>query len=157
MASNEDHPHNDSINDGEEKINAVEREIKRGITIMKRIIHDRDRGIKYDVHWNSTGQLIEPNASELTSYIGSLVRSEVPITCDNWRDKKLDDTKDKIWSEIQVPYVMLFVFYYDYVFKLLILTHSVYVFHRGLSTLMIQKKIIVFNWPEKDIEGLELF
>lgn len=108
MASNKDHPHNDSINDGEESINAVEREIKRGITIMKRIIHDRDRGIKYDVNWNSTGQLIEPNASELTSYIGSVVRREVPITCDNWRDKKLDDTKDKIWREIQVPYVMLF-------------------------------------------------
>lgn len=73
------------------------------------------------------------------------------------RDKKLDDTKDKIWSEIQVSYVMLFVFYYDYVFKLLILTHSVYIFRRGLSTLMIPKKIIVFNWPEKDIEGLEIF
>ena len=156
MASNEDHPHDDSINDGKKSVNAEEREIRRGITIMKKIIHDRNRGIKYDVHWNSNEQLIEPNGSKLTSYIGSLVRREVPITCDNWRNEQLDTAKDKIWSEIQVPYVMLFVFYYDYVFKLLILTHSVYVFRRGLSTLMIPEELIVFNWPEKDIEGLDL-
>lgn len=54
---------------------------------MKRIICDRDRGIKYDVHWNSIDQLIEPNTSELTSYIGSVARREVPITCDNERQE----------------------------------------------------------------------
>ena len=85
----------------------------------------------------------------LTSYIGALVRSLVPITCDNWRNPQLKPAKDKIWSEIQVPYVMLSVFNDDYVFKLLVLTHSVYVFRRGLSTtLMIAEELFVSDWPE---------
>ena len=54
MASNEDHPHDDSINDGDKFVKGMEREIKWGKTIMKKIVCDRDRGIKYDVHWNST-------------------------------------------------------------------------------------------------------
>ena len=106
MASNEEHPHDDSINDGDndggKSSKGEEKEIKRGKTIMKNIIRDRDRGIKYDVHWSPTGQLIEPNASKLTSYIGTIVRREIPITCDEWRDDTLDDAKNKIWSEIQV-------------------------------------------------------
>ena len=61
----------------------------------------------------------------------------------------LDDAKDKIWSEIHVPYVMLIVFNDDYVSKLLILTHFVYVFCRGLSTLMTKEKIIILDWPAK--------
>ena len=106
MASNEEHPHDDSINDGDndggKSSKGVEKEIKRGKTIMKNIIRDRDRGIKYDVHWSPNDQLIEPNGSKLTSYIGTLVRREIPITCDEWRDDKLNDAKNKIWSEIQV-------------------------------------------------------
>ena len=85
----------------------------------------------------------------MTSFIGALVRNEVPITCDDWRNKQLKEAKEKIWSEIQVPYVMLFVFNDDYVFKLLVLTHSVYVFRRGLSTtLMIAEELFVSDWPE---------
>ena len=103
MASNEDHPHDDSINDGDETVNAVEREIRRGITIMKRLIRDRDRGIILDVHWSPQGQLIEPNGYTLTSFIGALVRNEVPITVDDWRDKQLKEAKGKIWTEIKVP------------------------------------------------------
>src|ERR1051325_9081237 len=84
MASNEEHPHDDSINDGDNdggKSNkGVEKEIKRGKTIMKNIIRDRDRDIKYDVHWSPNDQLIEPNGSKLTSYIGTIVRREIPIS-----------------------------------------------------------------------------
>ncbi|KAI5436676.1 hypothetical protein KIW84_022982 [Lathyrus oleraceus] len=95
MASNEDHPH------GDETVGGAEREIKRGITVMKKVIRDRDRGVLIKVHWNEGGQLIEPNGSTLTSFIGALVRNEVPITCDNWRNKQLNEAKDKIWSEIK--------------------------------------------------------
>jgi hypothetical protein len=142
MASNEDHPH------GDETVGGAEREIKRGITVMKKVIRDRDRGVLIKVHWNEGGQLIEPNGSTLTSFIGALVRNEVPITCDNWRNKQLNEAKDKIWSEIKVPYVMLFVFNDDYVFKLIVLTQCVYVFRRGVSTSKKTEEIIVSNWPE---------
>ncbi|KAI5416172.1 hypothetical protein KIW84_041280 [Lathyrus oleraceus] len=37
----------------------------------------------------------------LASYIGSLVRQHIPITCDNWRSPELKVGKEKIWSEIQ--------------------------------------------------------
>ena len=80
----------------------VESEIKRGITIMKSIIRARDKGIKFEVHWSDENQLIEPNGSMLSSYIGSLVRQHIPITTDNWRDPKLKSGKDKIWADIQV-------------------------------------------------------
>ena len=106
MASNEDHPHDDSINDGDngggKSDKGVEREIKWGKIVTKNIIRDRDRGIKYDVHWSPSDQLIQPNSSKLTSYIGTVVRREIPITCDEWRDEKFDDAKNKIWSEIQI-------------------------------------------------------
>lgn len=82
MASNQDDTH-DASGSG----NNVEKEIKRGLTIMKSIIRERDKGIKYDVHWSVEDQLIEPNDSMLASYIGSLVRQHIPITCDNWRSE----------------------------------------------------------------------
>ena len=157
MATNDDHPRDDFVHDGDKAVSKTEMEYRRGIKIMKRIIRDRDQGINYDVHWSQEGQLIEPNGSTLTSYLGSMVRREIPITCEDWRARVLDDAKDKIWSEIQVPYVMLFVFNDDYVFKLLILTHFVYNFRRGRSTLMILGEIIYSNWPENYIEGLEPF
>ena len=152
MASNEDHPHDDAIDDGDhETVIDQEAEIRRGITVMKKVIRDRDRGIKLDAHWSQSGQLIEPNGSTVTSFIGALVRNEVPITCDDWRKRELKEAKEKIWSEIQVPYLMKFQFVFndDYVFKLLVLTHSVYVFRRGLSTtLMILEELFVSDWPE---------
>ena len=126
VASNEEKDHPASNIDGNKLARDVESEIRRGITIMKSIIHARDKGIKFDVHWNEDKLLIETNGSILISYIGSLVRREVPITCDDWRKRELKPVKEKIWSDIQVPYVMSFVFVDDYLFKLL--THSIYVF-----------------------------
>ena len=115
-----------SNNDGKESTRDAENDIRRGITIMKSIIRARDKGIKFDVHWNEDKQLIEPNSSMLTSYIGSVVRTEVPITYDDCRRRELKPIKEKIWTEIQVRYVMSFVFVDAYVYKLL--THSMYVF-----------------------------
>lgn len=94
---------------------------------MKDIIRDRDRGVTYDVHWNDDNQLIEPNGAKLTSYIGTLARIHIPITCDRWTDATLDEGKQKIWTDIKVPYmvvVICFLLLNDNVFKLFILTHS---------------------------------
>ena len=96
MASNEDHPHDDAIDDGDhETVIDQEAKIRRGITVMKKVIRDRDRGIKLDAHWSQSGQLIEPNGSTVTSFIGALVRNEVPITCDDWRKIELKEAKEK--------------------------------------------------------------
>ena len=104
MASNQENSHD--TNDANDSVQNAEREITRGLTIMKGIIRARDKGIKYDVHWNAEEQLIEPNGAMLTCYIGSLVRQHIPITCDNWRNPALQSGKEKIWTEIQVPYMI---------------------------------------------------
>ncbi|KAI5419297.1 hypothetical protein KIW84_043460 [Lathyrus oleraceus] len=80
---------------------SAEEEIRRGITVMRRVVQGRSRGIILDVCWNNQGQLIEPNGHTLTSFIGALVRNEIPITCDDWRNKELNESKEKIWSEIK--------------------------------------------------------
>ncbi|KAI5428784.1 hypothetical protein KIW84_033693 [Lathyrus oleraceus] len=79
---------------------SAEEEIRRGITVMRRVVQGRSRGIILDVCWNNQGQLIEPNGHTLTSFIGALVRNEIPITCDDWRNKELNESKEKIWSEV---------------------------------------------------------
>ncbi|KAI5410003.1 hypothetical protein KIW84_055465 [Lathyrus oleraceus] len=91
----------DDTHDASGSRNNVEKEIKRGLTVMKSIIRARDKGEKFEVHWSAEDQLIEPNGSMLASYIGSLVRQHIPITCDNWRSPELKVGKEKIWSEIQ--------------------------------------------------------
>ncbi|KAI5441465.1 hypothetical protein KIW84_010802 [Lathyrus oleraceus] len=91
----------DDTHDASGSRNNVEKEIKRGLTIMKSIIRARDKGEKFEVHWSAEDQLIEPNGSMLASYIGSLVRQHIPITCDNWRSPELKVGKEKIWPEIQ--------------------------------------------------------
>ncbi|KAI5434699.1 hypothetical protein KIW84_021502 [Lathyrus oleraceus] len=91
----------DDTHDANGSRNNVEKEIKRGLTVMKSIIRARDKGVKFEVHWSAEDQLIEPNGSMLASYIGFLVRQHIPITCDNWRSPDLKVGKEKIWSEIQ--------------------------------------------------------
>ncbi|KAI5439735.1 hypothetical protein KIW84_025201 [Lathyrus oleraceus] len=91
----------DDTHDASGSRNNVEKEIKRGLTVMKSIIRARDKGEKFEVHWSAEDQLIEPNGSMLASYIGFLVRQHIPITCDNWRSPELKVDKEKIWSEIQ--------------------------------------------------------
>ncbi|XP_050874336.1 uncharacterized protein LOC127076670 [Lathyrus oleraceus] len=91
----------DDTHDANGSRNNVEKEIKRGLTVMKSIIRARDKGVKFEVHWSAEDQLIEPNGSMLASYIGFLVRQHIPITCDNWKSPDLKVGKEKIWSEIQ--------------------------------------------------------
>ena len=52
MASNEEKSHPASNNDGNESARDVDNDIRRGIIIIKSIICARDKGIKFDIHWN---------------------------------------------------------------------------------------------------------
>ncbi|XP_073223524.1 uncharacterized protein [Cicer arietinum] len=83
-----------------------EKEVKRGPTIIQKVIKARSNGIKFEVGWNESGQPIDPNSSMFVSYIGAVVRQNVPITIDNWRDKALKDAKDIIWNDIQTTFVL---------------------------------------------------
>ena len=107
MASNEENPQDTHAPDTNPPVDndqtTAERDIARGITIMSRIIRDRDRGHIYDLQWNHTDQTTGPNAAKFKSYIGTLVRLHIPITVKTWKNKDLKEGKDKIWSEIKVP------------------------------------------------------
>src|ERR1051325_7894400 len=86
-----------------------EKDITRGITIMRGIIRDRDRGVTYNVDWNNDDQLIGSNSAKLTNYIGTLVRMHIPITTPRWKKGELDEAKEKIWTEIKVSYMVVVI------------------------------------------------
>nr|KYP75215.1 Wall-associated receptor kinase-like 4 [Cajanus cajan] len=53
------------------------------------------------VSWNAKGQPIEPGGTIFISYLGSIVRSNIPITCDNWKVSTLSAYKNMVWKDIQ--------------------------------------------------------
>ena len=104
MASNQENSQDANAPD-----NTSEKDITRGITIMRGIIYDRDRGVTYNAYWNDEDQLIGFNAAKLTSYIGTLVRMHIQITTPRWKKGELDEAKEKIWTEIKVPYMVVVI------------------------------------------------
>ncbi|KAJ1388058.1 hypothetical protein SESBI_39446 [Sesbania bispinosa] len=51
----------------------------RGICKMKHVTQSRKEGIKLKIGWNSRGQLIDPNKSTFSYYVGWITRSTMPI------------------------------------------------------------------------------
>ncbi|XP_073220858.1 uncharacterized protein [Cicer arietinum] len=74
-----------------------------GVSLVE---EDEGDGVRAWVGWNESGQPVDPNSSMFVSYIGAVVRQNVPITIDNWRDKALKDAKDIIWNDIQTTFVL---------------------------------------------------
>ncbi|XP_058766307.1 uncharacterized protein LOC131639885 [Vicia villosa] len=70
---------------------------------MKGIVRERDKGLIYNLEWNSDNQAIGSNSAKLTSYIGTLVRLHIPISVPKWnlKSKALDEKKDMIWDELK--------------------------------------------------------
>ena len=75
--------------------------IKRGRTVMKKIIRRRNLGIKTQVKWNRNGQPIEEEAHLLIGFIGVVARKNIPITTKDWRYVP-QKTCDSVWLEILV-------------------------------------------------------
>nr|XP_027192211.1 uncharacterized protein LOC113787582 [Cicer arietinum] len=73
---------------------------------MQKVIKARSNGTKFEVVWNENGQPINPNSSMFVSYIGAVVRQNIPITIDDWRDKALKDAKNILWNDIQTTFVL---------------------------------------------------
>src|ERR1051325_12079467 len=117
MASNQDNSENvpqgdvpqDNVPQDNVPQDTSDKDIARGITIMRGIIRDRDRGIMYNVDWNNDDQLIGSNSAKLKSYIGTLVRMHIPITTPRWKKGELDEAKEKIWTEIKVSYMVVVI------------------------------------------------
>ena len=65
------------------------------------IIKNRSKGVKLSVKYNLDGIFIGESAVHLTSYLGVLARTMVPIRYKTWHvvPKQL---KDKLWDSIEV-------------------------------------------------------
>ena len=59
--------------------------VKRGRTVMKEVISQRYKGIKFKVTWNEENQPIGRESKLLIVYIGVVVRKTVPSTLKDWR------------------------------------------------------------------------
>ena len=83
------------------KDEATTRKRCRGITRKTIIIKNRSKGIKLAVKYNVDGINVGQAVMHLTSYLGVLVRTMVPIRYSTWHHvpKQL---KTKLWDSIEV-------------------------------------------------------
>ena len=98
--------------------NDVQKPIKRnyrGMTQKCTIIKNRSRGIKLLIKYNKDGIFVGDASVHLTSYLGVLARTMVPIRYRDWRDVPIQ-LKDKLWDAIKVTYLyfkrLLITYYY---------------------------------------------
>ncbi|KAL6345063.1 hypothetical protein AAG906_013546 [Vitis piasezkii] len=78
----------------------------RGMTRKHMIIKNRSKGVKLSVKYNLDGIFIGESAVHLTSYLGVLARTMVPIRYKTWHvvPKQL---KDKLWDSIEQKQLLL--------------------------------------------------
>ncbi|RVW57990.1 hypothetical protein CK203_113333 [Vitis vinifera] len=73
----------------------------RGSTLKLEIAKNRSKGIKLKIEYNSLGSHIGENSVELSSYLGTITRTHVPIIIESWR-KVPKETKEKLWDLIML-------------------------------------------------------
>ena len=73
----------------------------RGMTRKAMIIKNRSKGIKLLIKYNQDGIYVGDSSVHLTSYLGVLARTMVPIRYRDWRDV-LISLKDNLWDSIEV-------------------------------------------------------
>ncbi|RVW79398.1 hypothetical protein CK203_056088 [Vitis vinifera] len=75
----------------------------RGSTLKPEIAKNRSKGIKLKIEYNSLGSHIGENSVELSSYLGTITRTHVPIIIESWR-KVPKETKEKLWDLITTSF-----------------------------------------------------
>ncbi|XP_020407657.1 uncharacterized protein [Zea mays] len=90
------------INDEEQPIG--HRNIKKGRgPTLKKNIYSSSGGPKICITLNEYGQLVGRNSKEFGNFIGTLVRKNIPVSCEDWR---LVDSKKKfeLWTKVKEYY-----------------------------------------------------
>ena len=77
--------------------------LRRGRTVMTRVMTMRDKGIKIRINWNDKGQPIGSDSTLLAGFIGVIVRKHIPITLTDWRYAP-KPMRASIWKEINVSF-----------------------------------------------------
>ncbi|RVW18143.1 hypothetical protein CK203_111874 [Vitis vinifera] len=73
----------------------------KGSTLKPEIAKNRSKGIKLKIEYNSLGSHIGKNSVELSSYLGTITRTHVPIIIESWK-KVPKETKKKLWDLIML-------------------------------------------------------
>ena len=88
----------------------------RGMTRKVMVIKNRSKGIKLLIKYNQDGIFFGDTSVHLTSYLGVLTRTMVPIRYKDWRDVPIQ-LKEKLWDSIEVTYLyskrLLLTYYYS--------------------------------------------
>ena len=74
---------------------------KRDTTLKPQLTLNRDQGKKLVVEYNDKGKLMGEASMELTSYLGFLGRTMVPMVYEDWRQVP-DELKENLWDCVQV-------------------------------------------------------
>ena len=83
----------------------------RGRILKSEIAKNRSKRIKLKIEYNSLSSHIGENLVELSSYLGTITRTHVPIIVESWR-KVPKDTKEKLWDLIMVSLSIAFIYNY---------------------------------------------
>ena len=73
----------------------------RGITRKSMIIKNRSKGVKLVIKYNPDGFYVGQVSMHLTSFLGVLARTMVPIRYNSWRDVPIQ-VKNNLWDTIEV-------------------------------------------------------
>ena len=95
----------DAQNQGGKQNQTMKRK-PRGPTIMPNVEKKKAKGDKVTVSLNTRGQIVGQHGTELQSYLGVLVRQNVPIFVVNWHQVSTE-LKDKIWEQAKVKILTL--------------------------------------------------
>jgi len=92
------------INDEEQPIGHQNIRKGRGPTLKKNI-YSSSGGPKICITLNEYGQPVGRNSKEFGNFIGTLVRKNIPVSCEDWR---LVDSKKKfeLWTKVKEYYEM---------------------------------------------------
>ena len=96
-----------------------QKPIKRksqGMTRKEMVIKNRSKGIKLHIRYNQDGVFVGDTSMHLTSYLGVLARTMVPIRYKDWLDVPFQ-LKENLWDSIEVTYLyskrLLLTYYYS--------------------------------------------
>ncbi|KAF1891433.1 hypothetical protein Lal_00017068 [Lupinus albus] len=71
----------------------------------KRVIRARSKNVMLPIQWNTKGQLLNmKGGNTLVSYIGVVVRQNVPTTFSSWINVRLNRVKEHIWNDIATTF-----------------------------------------------------
>ncbi|RVW70445.1 hypothetical protein CK203_058330 [Vitis vinifera] len=77
----------------------------RGITRKFMIIKNRSKGVKLVIKYNPDGIYVGQASVHLTSFLGVLARTMVPIRYNSWRDVPIQ-VKNNLWDTIEASFTL---------------------------------------------------